>query len=276
MGAVDPGRRLVRLTAAELAAVSALLGGASQAQAAREAGLDVAELSRAGIVVEGSLHPAVAQVVAVVTAPQLVLTLETWAEGAVVVHRAWATAELAVVGRSVAEDVVEYTATDLVSVPFFLAALVGLGRRPVAGPTGPFTVSSAALDAASSMVEEGDRRAATERLVADGVPADGADTLAEVLARRRLSWRAVSTWASPTGEVTSRGVTVIDAGPAGLWRVDVTHAEPGAGTGPPDTLVLSALAPSQAWEELTALIPPTGLGPADGDAPSPSAGPGQA
>ncbi len=275
MGAIDPARRVVRLTRAELAAATAL-AGAGRPGTGPDEPADLEDLVRAGIVVGASLHPAVAQVVAVVSGAQLLLTLETWAAGTVVVHRAWATPELAVVGRSVADDVVEYTATDLVSVPFFLAALVGLGRRPAPGAADAITVSPAALDQAGAMAEEGDRTGARDRLVADGVPADQADTLVEVLARRRVSWRAVSTWADPTGEVRSRSVTVVDAAESGLWLCRPGGPEGGSDAGAEPPLVLIPMAPSQAWQELTALIPLTGLGPAGGDAPSPPADPGPA
>ncbi|HEX2064094.1 MAG TPA: hypothetical protein VHE80_06700, partial [Acidimicrobiales bacterium] len=250
MGAIDPARRIVRLTRAELAAATAL-AGAGRPGAGPDQPADLEELVRAGIVVGGSLHPAVAQVVAVVSGAQLLLTLETWAAGTVVVHRAWATPELAVVGRSVAADVVEYTATDLVSVPFFLAALVGLGRRPVSGPSGPLRASPAALDAAGALVDEGDTGRAREALVADGVPTDQAATLVDVLARRRVSWRAVSTWAGPAGEVGSRSVTVVDAAESGLWLCRPGGPEGGSDAGAEPPLVLTPMAPSQAWQELT-------------------------
>jgi hypothetical protein len=86
----------------------------------------------------------------------------------------------------------------------------------------------------------------------------------------------VSTWAAPTGEVRSRSVTVVDAAESGLWLCRPGGPEVGGEAGPEAPLVLTPMAPSQAWQELTALMPLTGLGPAGGDAPSPPADPGPA
>lgn len=251
MAVLDAARRLVTLSHRELAAATVVAGNGGGDQLRADLRPDMAALEEAGAVVDGSLVPAVAEIVGVVSRPQLRVTLETFVAATVVLHAAWATPDVAVVGRSVADDSLEYSVTDPVSLPFALAALVGLGRRPTAGG-GTLTASVESLDAAAAPAENGELDEARDRLAHHGVPTPTAGVLAGVLSARRLTWRASGVWMDEAGAVHTASVTVVDAGEAGLWRCEV---EGGGQDGPGAAVSLRPMAPSHAWRALTDLLP---------------------
>ena len=256
----DPARATLRLDARALTAlvlVAADPGNPSTGHP--ELRRELAGLEAAGLVVGGAVAPAVAELVDVLRRPQLRVVVEVVRAGVTVQHGVWATPGLAVVGRSVADDVVEYTVADPVSLPFALAALVGLGRAPARSPRGPLTVAVAAFDAAAALVQEGRLEDAAGVVRRSGAGEADAAAVVEVAAARQLWWRAGSRWMDGGGALHDRALAVVDAGPFGLWRADAAGAA-GGGEAPPG-LTLTPVSPENVWTGLVGLLPVSGPSP---------------
>ncbi|HET9442088.1 MAG TPA: hypothetical protein VFO65_02125 [Acidimicrobiales bacterium] len=222
-------------------------------------------LEAAGILARGTVAPLAAGLVAVVLRPQLRVAVEVLRGGAVVTHRARATPEVAVVGRSVADDVVEYAFCDPLALPFGLAALVSLGQGAAPGDRRPVTLTVGALEAATDLVERGLTAEAAGALRAAGLAEADADAVVRIVAGRRMTWRAGSAWADDAGRVHEGAVTVVDAGPEGLW---CSSAAGDGDQGPGCLLRLAPLTAAQAWWELVALMPRRSQEPAAATAPA--------
>ncbi|MGH9179140.1 MAG: ESX secretion-associated protein EspG [Acidimicrobiales bacterium] len=258
MALLDPAHATLRLSRDELAALL-LVAADPSSPSLRHTGMAAAAgaLAEAGAVVAGRPAPSVAVLAGVVARPQLRLVVEIERGGAVVGNGAWATPDGAVVGRSVGADDVELTLSDPVSLPFAVAALVGLGRRPACPATGPVVTTVADLDEIMASVAGGGAARAARHARCRGHPAAAA--VLDLAAHRTHSWRAWSSWMDGRGAVVEAGLTVVDGGQRGLWRcVAGSDGEPGPGT----ELTLTPATPAEVWQALLGLLPWSGKDPA--------------
>lgn len=246
MAVLDRPRASLRLDGRELAA-ALLLATDPTSPSLRHPGLGPAlrSLEAAGAVAGAALDPVVARLLAVVHRPQLRLVVEVERAGAVVASAAWATPDMAVVGRSTGDDAVDYSVTDPLSLPFVLAAVVGLGPGAAGRGPGPLTVALDDLAAAEDLVSEGNGSGAVALLERSGLPRPGAEVVVEVVVHRISAWRATSRWMDAAGGMHDRELVVLDAGRRGLWR-----STAGAGA-----VTLSPVAPAQVWAGLVGLFP---------------------
>ncbi|HZM79858.1 MAG TPA: hypothetical protein VFC19_29350 [Candidatus Limnocylindrales bacterium] len=125
-----------------------------------------------------------------------------------VTHRIWLRDGAAVLGQATGDGGAELSMADPVLVPYAVAQLVGLRRRPPPLGRKPIQVPLATYRA----VEAGEAQ----------MP-----ELAAVLRSRRLSWRVSSAVPSGSTRPVVKWLHVTDAGPAGLWRITVDHSDHG-------------------------------------------------
>jgi hypothetical protein len=178
----------------------------------------VAELERCGVVTGGVVSPDAAAVVGVMTDPDLVVSIEVTTRDSVDRSTIWATAELAVWGRPVEQDVYQLRSIDTVTVPLLLAQLTGVGRRPETPFSGAVTIAADALEAALDWQTE-DPETALAILVSSGADPVWADRILIANQHHRARWTVSSVWVEASGRHEVHEATVLDAGPAGYWRI---------------------------------------------------------
>lgn len=172
----------------------------------------------------------------VVARPGLRLTVRIVQPGPPLWHGVWATRRDAVLGSPVEPDRYELSPLEPVLIPFAVATIVGLRRRP-ADPARTTT------------------RIPTSRYLALGSghawEPDGGEYagLAAVMRGRRTAWRATSTWREPGGRPHAARMHVIDGGDAGLWLV-----APADQDGADPVLVVEPTDVRQVWSALTGLL----------------------
>lgn len=259
MARLDPVRATLRLSRDELAALLVVAADPSSPSLGHPGlAAALAALRRAGVVERGRLVDSVGLLAGVVARPQLRLVVEIERHGAVVGHAAWGIPDAAVVGRSVGEDDTEFTLTDPASLPFALAALVGLGRRPSHHRAGaPLVTTVGDLDEIMAAAAGGDgvRHAARRARCRGHV---GAADLLDMAVHRTHSWRAWSSWLDGHGVRVDGNLTVVDAGRRGLWRcVAGSGGEPGP-PGPDTELTFTPASPAEVWQGLLGLLPWSG------------------
>jgi hypothetical protein len=239
---LDIPRAALRLDDAELGAAVMLLAAPdhpSLAEPAPRAAL--AALTAAGIVEDGRITGFPARLLAVVAAPKLRVTVESFVGLETVVEQGWATEREGVWGTVAANSQVELAPIEPTLIPWAISRAVGLGPREKPDH-GPYAVRAQALGEASERLALGDRDGALAAL-------EGQAGLVDVLAERRISWRASSVWPGTDGEPRVGSVAVLDAGIEGLWLTRHEGTEP-------DTIVhLEPAAPSAVWDRVTALMP---------------------
>ena len=187
----------------------------------------VAELERCGVAPGGLLSPNATGLVAVMTDPDLVVSIEVTTRDATNRSTIWATAERAVWGRPVELDVYQLRSIDTVTVPLLLAQLTGVGKRPETPFTGSVTVAADALDAALDWQAD-DPETALAILASVGADPVWADRILIAHQHRRAQWTVSSVWIGQAGGHEVHEATVLDAGHAGYWRI--ASAEPGTVT----------------------------------------------
>ncbi|HEU5472663.1 MAG TPA: hypothetical protein VFV67_18610 [Actinophytocola sp.] len=168
----------------------------------------------------------------VVARPGLRMTVRIVRPGPPLWHGVWATRRDAVLGSPVGAGRYELSPLEPVLIPFAVATIVGLRRRPV--------------DPARTAT-----RIPTSRYLALGDEPPGGEYagLAAVLRGRRTAWRASSTWRDSGGEPHAARVHVIDGGDAGLWLVAPKDQD-----GPDPVLVVEPTDVRQVWSALTGLL----------------------
>jgi EspG family len=241
---LDIPRAALRLNDDELGAAVMLLV-APDHPSLREPGSQAAleSLTAAGIVVGGRIEGFPARLLAVVAAPKLRVTVESFVGAATVLEQAWATEREGVWGLAAPDGTIELSPVEPGLIPWAIARAVGLGPR--AQPDGPpLRVPAVLLGAAAEQLADGGAAAALEEL-----DPDERERLLALLRERRLSWRASSVWSDRPDSQRISSVAVLDAGVEGLW---LTRHE----GEPPDTVVhLEPAAPSAVWDRVVALMP---------------------
>jgi hypothetical protein len=164
----------------------------------------------AGVTIAGTVHPAVAQITRIATLPRRVTAIERFdVEPAATVHVGWDERGRAVL-TTITGDAVVITATRLELLPALLAQMLRLG--PPVSPTERELVmtTAGAIDAAIASIADRDR-------------SDGALDALGMLGSFVGAWRVTGGW---SGRPVDRTLTVLDAGPRGLWSVEVLSDAP--------------------------------------------------
>ncbi len=183
----------------------------------------MSELERAGVACNGLLSAEASALVAVMTQPDLVISVEVATRDGARLSTIWATAAQAVWGRPVEHDVYQLRAIDTVTVPLLLVQLTGVGRRPEPPFAGSVCIAAEALEAALDWQAD-DPETALGILVAAGVDPQWADRILIAHQHHRAKWTVSSVWTDGGAGHEVHDVTVLDAGPAGYWRI--TAPEP--------------------------------------------------
>ncbi|WP_322777891.1 hypothetical protein [Frankia sp. Cas4] len=240
----DPGRHRFRLTPRHLAVLGQLI---HPGMVENELQPDLAALAAAGIVDDGLVVPAAAELVRAWAAPDLLVHVETNAPTGILSHGVAIRGRIAwTVEAWPGSDIVEHAPLEPALLVPAMARMVDLRLPPVAVSGGEavrcvVSVPMAFVDRAFTAVDAvgvADRSEAITIIREVGrryqPPIREADItqLAVVLSGYKLSWRVTVSWdggpvappAAP-GDVQLRSLVVIDAGPAGFWRRE-TPAEP--------------------------------------------------
>jgi hypothetical protein len=256
MAAVDLEAGRVRLNDRELAA-AVMLATEPGSPKLKETVLmaEVDRLAEAGLVKEGVLDAALADLVQVVARPQLRLLLERASPEGLSAFVVWATPKSAVVAVPVPDqpESADYAAMEPAALPLTLFGLAQVGRRPAPKRPGSITITVADLDAASKAAEAKDADGIEAALQKAGLEEPWRAALKRLMLERERSWRLAGGWSDAKGKKHLGSLTVIDGGQAGLWRVQVPEdADP---QDPAVPITLTPVAPSTVWKELLALLP---------------------
>ncbi|CAN5662585.1 hypothetical protein BH20ACT2_BH20ACT2_23770 [soil metagenome] len=257
---VDHHRRSIRLSGAELAAATLLLsapGDPDLAQPAVRHHLDA--LADAGAIDDGRLLGWLAELVALISAAQLRVLVQTYAVDALVTHSLWFTPGAGALASPHDDATRTVSPTETVSAPWTIAGLVGLGQRPPPAHDQRIELRRSLLDDAFATLAEGDPDAATAALAHGGLDTPDAAALVALARGRRLSWRVTSVFIDADGQRQERELAMVDGGHAGLWRSTLQ-----GDAGPDDDPVvrLEPRRASQTWADLVALLPGTRTGAA--------------
>lgn len=176
------------------------------------------ELEGTGVLRGGLLDPMVTTMVEVMTNPLLVVTVEVAGGRSPRLSTIWSTPHRAVVGQTSDRSRFDLVQIEPELLPFHLAQLTGLAPRPLPPFSGEVTLPSAALDLAEDLISS-DPDLAEANLMSAGTPAEWIDRLLIALAHRRTMWTVESVWLGRTTGRSEARLAVLDAGPAGYWRL---------------------------------------------------------
>jgi len=167
------------------------------------------------------LDPLLVTLISVMTSPALVVTVEVTATGDPRLATIWGTSHLAVLGMTDDSKRFELIQIEPGLLPFHLAQATGLTPRPLQPFSGGFALPASALTSAEDLSSR-DPTAAEVALAAAGVPALWADRLLTALAHRQSLWTVESVWLGTGQRRSGALLSVLDAGPAGCWRLSET------------------------------------------------------
>lgn len=178
----------------------------------------VAALRADGLMRAERLDPLLTTLIGVMTDPALVVTVEVNGAPTPRLATIWGTPRRAVIGMT--DDSRRF---DLIQVepgllPFHLAQTTGLAPSPQPPFSGGFWLPASALNSAESLIRT-DPTAAETALHRAGVPTVWADRLLIALAHRRALWTVESVWLGTRRRRSGARLSVLDAGPAGHWRL---------------------------------------------------------
>lgn len=204
-------------------------------------------LEAGGVVINGDLHPLADAILATMTDPDLVATVEcTSVDRPPRVGTAWGRGATGVIGESAAPDTFTLHQTSRGLLPFHVANLLEVGPRPTPSHIGTVTVDAEVLTSTRPHWQQEDRMRVV--LLDHGVPAAAATALAGLHASRRASWRVTCLRRDPDGIPRDGETLVIDGGPSGYWSL-VSDAEA------PETLTFTPLRWSFVIDLLGELLP---------------------
>ncbi len=177
------------------------------------------ELEQCGATSGGHLTNAAADLVAVMTDPILVVSVEVTTPVEHIRSTLWGTDAEVVWGRPADHDTFELRRLDPLQAHLLLAQLTGLGHRPSPPFWGGVTVESATLTRALEVRPE-EPDAAIRLLASSGVDDVWADRLLLAHDLIRAQWSVSSVWTGdPSGHRIAE-IEVLDAGAAGYWRIE--------------------------------------------------------
>ena len=175
------------------------------------------ELAAGGLLLRKTLDPLVVSLLAVMTNPSLVVTVES--VGAPVSRMAtiWGSAQRAVLGSTVDRDQFDLLQIDPDLLPFYLAQITELSPRPLPPFSGAVAIAKESLRRAEQLITR-DQHAAERELRQAGLVDPWPDWLLIALAHRRALWSIEAVWLDGRYRHAER-MTVLDAGSAGYWMV---------------------------------------------------------
>lgn len=198
-----------------------LMPVAMQLHTGRDTTLATAEasaLEAAGILVDGHLHPVADSILATMTDPDLVATVEcTTLKRRPWLGTVWGRGATGVVGESPAPDTFALHQTSRGLLPFHVTNLVGVGPRPTPDVRRPIVVATEVL--AASRPHWHAPEVVSDLLTDQGIPQRGADALATAHAMRRASWRVTCLRTDPAGIPCNGEVLVLDGDDGGYWSL---------------------------------------------------------
>lgn len=252
MARLDPSRTALELDEVELTVANLLLTSPDDELLSTPVSVKaVAELERAGIAEDGVIGGYAARILAVVLDPELRLIVERFAAIETQRDIAARRGAFGVWGESRPNGATEFTPVEPDLIPWAVARAVGLGPRERPALARELELRASAFTAALGQLAQGDVPGAGRVLEQDG----GLDeiqraALLELLAQRRLSWRAFSLWTDTDGLEQTAAVAVVDGGDSGLWlsqHLDAESADP--------FIRLTPTEPSVVWEGIVSLVP---------------------
>lgn len=178
----------------------------------------VTELRHAGLMASERLDPLVTTLVDVMTNPSLVVTVEVAGARSPRLATIWGTPRRAVVGMTDDRRRFDLVQIEPNLLPFHLAQATGLSPRPHPPFSGGFSLPATALNVAEDLIAQ-DPEEAEETLAAAGVPEPWADRLLTALSHRVSLWTVESVWLGRGAGRSQSRLSVLDAGPAGYWRL---------------------------------------------------------
>jgi hypothetical protein len=191
--------------------------------------LEAAALEAGGILVEGDLHPVADSILATMTNPDLVATVEcTTIERKPWLGTAWGRGAVGVIGESHAPDTFTLHQTQRGLLPFHVANLVGVGPRPTPDYHETVVVDTEVLAASRSNWHAPE--VMTDLLADRHIPSQAAIALAAAHASRRASWRVTCLRTEPTGSPQDGEALVLDGGEGGYWSLAADVDAPGTVT----------------------------------------------
>lgn len=207
----------------------------------------LAELEGAGVLHGGLLDAMVTTMVEVMTNPLLVVTVEVAGGRSPRLSTIWSTPHRAVVGQTADRSRFDLVQIEPELLPFHVAQLTDLAPRPLPPFSGEVVLQATALDLAEDLIAS-DPDLAEANLVSAGTPVEWVDRLLIALAHRKAMWAVESVWLGrATGRSEAR-LAVLDAGPAGYWRL--TKSDDGRVT-------VSASDFDDIMRRFSALLPPS-------------------
>jgi hypothetical protein len=190
---------------------------------------DVEALEAATIVTEGMLHPVADAILATMTDPELVATIERTSIGLPPwLGTVWGRGAMGVVGESPAPDMFTLSQTQRGLIPFHVANLVGVGPRPAPGHHNTVVVETALL--AASRPHWDTPHVMGEMLADHAVPVGAARALAAAHASRLASWRVTCLRTHPDGTPSDGEILILDGGDGGYWSLVADIDAPGTVT----------------------------------------------
>jgi hypothetical protein len=190
---------------------------------------EAAALEAAGIVVDGDLHPVADSILATMTDPDLVATVEcTTIERRPRLGTVWGRGATGVVGESPAPDTFTLHQTQRGLLPFHVMNLVGVGPRPTPSVDSAVVVDTAVL--AASRPHWHTPEVVSDLLTGQDIPQRAADALAAAHAMRRASWRVTCLRTDATGAPQDGEALVLDGDDAGYWSLAADADAPGTVT----------------------------------------------
>ncbi|GAA4578718.1 hypothetical protein GCM10023194_02270 [Planotetraspora phitsanulokensis] len=267
MPSFDSARDRFRLGPAHLGVLGCLYEGKSVTSdlvAARD------ELRAAGLVSDDdAVLPELAGLTAALAEPIVLIVIEITGAHGLTNHGA-------VIGNDAVytyetwpgETESEYVRTDLSTLVWSLARIVGLRDKEAKPPAAPVvTTKIGVMDAgftALSELESDDVVEAADRLRAlfseSGLADPELTVLTHLLLQLNGNWRMTVAWNNREGKGTDiRGIAVLDCGPLGYWVRELPAEPIGPGTVTPDSdLRLVYTDVRQVWELITDLLPDAG------------------
>ncbi len=209
-----------------------------------------AALSAAGLVDGDELLPLVRQIIEVVTAPSLVVSVEVSREYAEPsLSTFWNSRSTAAVGRLTANGSFELALLQPGLLPFHVAQAVQLRPRRHPEFGGWVSIPKGLVSRAEDLIAAHPVEIHTEWRSA-GVPDHWVDRIVAATTMRRAAWTIESRWLAAGSGPTGSQLGVLDGGHAGYWRV-----RPAEGR---DTII-APIGFDQLLNRIAALLPTTHL-----------------
>jgi hypothetical protein len=181
----------------------------------------ITELREGGVMTATKLDPLVNTLVAVITNPTLVVTVELDEFGRDYMSELatiWRNDDTAVIGGKDSRGQFQLLQIEPHLLPFHLAQAVRMVPRPQPAFSGSFTVPAGTLNAVEAMITTDPSRAERE-LAAAGVATVWVDRFLATLIMRRSMWAVESIWLGDRRRRVEARLSVLDGGFAGYWRL---------------------------------------------------------